>query len=71
MWVLGARLVSPNILDVGKKLFNTIDVDKEDFNGDYATINKWAELLSIQDWFYWMDFEAVPSTYYADIRYQL
>ncbi len=61
----------PNILDVGKKLFNTIDVDKEDFNGDYATINKWAELLSIQDWFYWMDFEAVPSTYYADIRYQL
>ena len=64
----GVNYVQPfsNAIDLnkGKALAEMVTREYLDnFEGDVAMINRWAEFLGITGWFQWVDFENVPANY--------
>ena len=53
-----------DIARLGDLLFACLEHEDKGFTQDVETINKWAELLDIEDWFTWIGFEEVPDSYY-------
>ena len=48
----------------GEELYElTRDKYENNYEGDLAMTNKWAEFLGLTGWFYWADFEAIPEGY--------
>lgn len=46
-----------------EKLMAPLMEDDGGFEQDIETINEWAEILNVSDWFQWGDFENVPDNY--------
>jgi hypothetical protein len=66
--LLGKKYLSPykrtKYMELGNKLANLVlETEDRGYKQDIEIINKWVELLDIQDWFYWGDFENVPTDY--------
>jgi len=50
--------------EVGTKLVKLVSNTKDEgYKQDIEIINKWANILGLTNWFYWTDFEDVPSDY--------
>jgi hypothetical protein len=56
----------PDIKKTGRKLYRCLESEDEGFAQDVKTINTWAEILKIKEWFIWIGFEDMPETYYKD-----
>ncbi len=54
----------PEIKKIGRKLFACLGNEDRGFVQDIETINAWANILEIEEWFAWIGFEDVPETYY-------
>jgi hypothetical protein len=54
----------PDIKKTGRKLFAYLESEDGGFQQDIDTINAWAEILKINDWFTWIGFEDVPESYF-------
>lgn len=46
-----------------EKLMASLMEDDHGFEQDVGTINEWAGILNVSDWFQWGDFENVPDNY--------
>ncbi len=53
-----------DIKKTGRRLFACLETEDAGFVQDVETINAWAEMLNIKDWFTWIGFEDVPETHY-------
>lgn len=54
----------PRIVSLGSKLLEEIDPNDSGFVGDISLVKRWGKILNMNDWFEWVDFENVPSSYY-------
>lgn len=55
------------ILATGRTLYETVDGERDDLEGDVGIINKWAETLGLDSSFSWIDFEDMPESYFDDV----
>ena len=53
-----------DIIELGETLYACFEPEDKGFKQDIATIDRWAEILNIKDWFTWIGFEDVPESYY-------
>jgi len=50
-------------LDEGDKLASLLETEDRGYNQDIGTINRWAEILNLSNWFTWINFEQIPDDY--------
>ena len=50
-------------LDEGDKLASLLETEDKGYNQDINTINRWAEILNLSNWFTWINFEQIPDDY--------
>jgi hypothetical protein len=50
-------------LDEGDKLASLLETEDKGYNQDIDTINRWAEILNLSNWFTWINFEQIPDDY--------
>ena len=50
-------------IDIGNQLILLQKESENSYVGDIDTVNKWANILQLSDWFDWMDFEDIPANY--------
>jgi hypothetical protein len=50
-------------LDEGDKLASLLETEDKGYNQDIDTINCWAEILNLSNWFAWINFEQIPDDY--------
>lgn len=50
-------------LDIGEKLASFLEAEDRGYNQDIGTINSWAEILNLSNWFTWINFEQIPDNY--------
>lgn len=48
---------------IGEKLIALQKGQQDNYRGDIETINKWAEVLNLSNWFAWKNFEDIPANY--------
>jgi len=57
------RFVSSSVADVGEKLYQYIEDEDRGLEGDISIINKWVDVLGLNGWFTWGNFENVGEEY--------
>lgn len=50
-------------LDAGDKLASLLKTEDRGYNQDIDTINRWAGILNLSNWFTWINFEQIPDDY--------
>jgi hypothetical protein len=66
--VIGKKYLPPykrtKYVELGTKLANLVlETDDKGYTQDIEIINKWVELLCIENWFFWEDIENIPTDY--------
>jgi len=44
-------------------LASLLETEDKGYNQDIDTINRWAEILNLSNWFTWINFEQIPDDY--------
>jgi hypothetical protein len=56
----------PSIITTGIQLYDVSGEEDTGYAGDLRVTNEWANILKVSGWFYWINFEDMPESYFND-----